>query len=637
MNKQLSVIIGGAALLVVVLGAWILAPRLRGPSATVQEQVESSAEKARRLADQYEWALEVGARKTEQAGLSENLTGEKLSQLAEADNQTVAANLEAEAERLKEYVRATRSQVQALDEELRKLDPDAEISPPPSTGFSANAPGMAADMQKGLAGREQLVAQSLKAHASALSAVQEGLSASAGEVSGTDSIVGNRVKGMMLFQQGLSQYREAATLRQQALQALRDVATAAAPLEQLRRGTAIVQASDIDATVKRHEEAVAEAEAKQAAEQAALGELDERIAALRQEIDRELARAEAARARMEELELRGIRYEQADAAAQFRTQYMEQAAIYREAAARAQALQFGTLRNAQIDATGDFLKGEFVSISPDAPIEYVPGLDELERERVRREAAVASWGQRVEEARKTLARVSDLQGRYAQRASGAAADVQATTQRIQEAFARFQEQKEAAAQATDKAVGTLRNAASAFSAAQRAAREYVNSAPADLSPTAMELSPYRLIQDDRWIGGQLQCQQGDAQLRAAMALYEHYVLLSDTHDLLSKIAAVVTLPEYDAGALEQSVADTKTAGEELADKAVDAYESAANDLKRHWTVAASAAAADYVYALFGHPDMVDIALANYRAVIEGREDDPLVRPFRERFDQLKNR
>ena len=48
-------------------------------------------------------------------------------------------------------------------------------------------------------------------------------------------------------------------------------------------------------------------------------------------------------------------------------------------------------------------------------------------------------------------------------------------------------------------------------------------------------------------------------------------------------------------------------------------------------------AADYVLALFDNPSMVQAAIANYRNVVEGREDNPYIRPFRDRLEQLRSR
>jgi hypothetical protein len=122
-----------------------------------------------------------------------------------------------------------------------------------------------------------------------------------------------------------------------------------------------------------------------------------------------------------------------------------------------------------------------------------------------------------------------------------------------------------------------------------------------------------------------------------MILYDRYSHLKEAQAALDRVATLASLTNYDATALASAATDAKTQGEEAVTDAIDAYEGAAAGLKKHWTVAASAAAADYLLALFDHPEMVNVALANYKAVVEGREDNALVRPFRDRFEQLRTR
>jgi len=52
-------------------------------------------------------------------------------------------------------------------------------------------------------------------------------------------------------------------------------------------------------------------------------------------------------------------------------------------------------------------------------------------------------------------------------------------------------------------------------------------------------------------------------------------------------------------------------------------------------VAASVAAANYVMSLFDRPELRSLALQNYNEVVKGREDNPDVRPFKLRFEQLR--
>jgi hypothetical protein len=220
----------------------------------------------------------------------------------------------------------------------------------------------------------------------------------------------------------------------------------------------------------------------------------------------------------------------------------------------------------------------------------------------------------------------------ADRAQDAATDHQ---RNIADAYAAYRAQADKARAAEDAAIRKYKSAASAFTAAQRAGSTRVSNVPTDLDPAAMERSPYALIQTDRWIGAEARSEAADASVWAALVWFERYTQLSQALAVLGEVNAQAPLGEFDRAALEQAAAEARDAGTQLAEDAVRDLETAARDLGSHWTVAASLAGANYVLSLFGNPQLRGLAIQNYLAVVKDREDNPDVRPFKRRLEQLQ--
>ena len=63
-------------------------------------------------------------------------------------------------------------------------------------------------------------------------------------------------------------------------------------------------------------------------------------------------------------------------------------------------------------------------------------------------------------------------------------------------------------------------------------------------------------------------------------------------------------------------------------------ERAHRDGERHWTFVAQQAGANYLLALFGHPEYIDDAIQAYDNAIKGREDEKFSEKFATRRDYL---
>jgi hypothetical protein len=151
-----------------------------------------------------------------------------------------------------------------------------------------------------------------------------------------------------------------------------------------------------------------------------------------------------------------------------------------------------------------------------------------------------------------------------------------------------------------------------------------------------EFSAGSVKSGDDWLAAHADCQGAGANLQAALLLYGRYRLLERAGAVMDGFGdAASTQPGTDVFA--SSAAEAMEQGKDLLDKAITSLERSSGKLRKHWTVTATVAAADYALSLFGDESLRELAIANYQSVVEGREQDELVRPFAERLEQLRNR
>ena len=71
--------------------------------------------------------------------------------------------------------------------------------------------------------------------------------------------------------------------------------------------------------------------------------------------------------------------------------------------------------------------------------------------------------------------------------------------------------------------------------------------------------------------------------------------------------------------------------------AMAVLERAHGRAERHWTLAAQAADATYLLAMFGREDYLPDAVEAYRKAVSGRESDAYAKPFVARLNRLEGR
>jgi hypothetical protein len=625
------------AVVVTALGgaAYLFAPALQSDERKLEARVGAGAEHARRILDQFNAELDAATAIVDESGVAGELTVERVEAIVSDDHRDATAALQQESQRMQEMLKGAANRIRNLDTQLAELDGGAEIAPFPSTTLGSS-PGQAlSTLKQGVQWRERAQKENRSRLSSALSEVGGALSATEGEASGSNSVTANRIKGIAHFQEGDAAAREAALARSAADGQLFVMQQAARALAAARTRSRITDTSQVGAAIATRQEELAAARAQRDTVQARVDALAAEAADLEQRISGQEDIAQRARQRMEELEERGLDYALRDSAQRFAADYRPAAGAYRAAIREQHALRHGRLGNARIDDSGDLLAGGFVAATPGQDIEYVRGLDDVRADLAAAETELAGREMGLTQVEDQLRDVQALREQFvatADRAQDAATDHQ---RNIADAYAAYRAQADKARAAEDAAIRKYKSAASAFTAAQRAGSTRVSNVPTDLDPAAMERSPYALIQTDRWIGAEARSEAADASVWAALVWFERYTQLSQALAVLGEVNAQAPLGEFDRAALEQAAAEARDAGTQLAEDAVRDLETAARDLGSHWTVAASLAGANYVLSLFGNPQLRGLAIQNYLAVVKDREDNPDVRPFKRRLEQLQ--
>ena len=119
-----------------------------------------------------------------------------------------------------------------------------------------------------------------------------------------------------------------------------------------------------------------------------------------------------------------------------------------------------------------------------------------------------------------------------------------------------------------------------------------------------------------------------------MVYYDRYRDLTADSSILAGLPDALEI-DADPEDLSERAEEAGTEGFAAAEAAIDILYGASRDLNQHFSVAAEIASAYYLQSLFGRPDLIAAAIENYQAAVEGREDNPAVRRYVERLDQIR--
>ncbi len=633
MKNHLSSVVVGVGVIVLLVGAWYTVPMLQSPDRIVKEKTGEASERARRLVDGYNAELDINASLVERSGLGELVTSEKINEVVENDAQLVESIVNEETERLEALVKSTRAGARDLDNRLEELAPDESIPQRPAMNLGRNASAMSREMVDGVKDFKAVVKRNDEKLPAALDSVATGMQITEGDVSGADDLNANRIKGLVLHQQGLSAHRQACFLRQTADGELMSIVNLCISLKGGNGEADFVEKSGLRTLIAEQLKSVAEIESKLEDSQSEVKSLSSKIADLESAIGEQVAIAAEARKRMEEIESKGLVYEQEDPVGSFREAYEKNAAIYRQAVSKVQVLENGAVVDAHIDDSGDYLTGDLISNKDGAGLEYSVGKIGYERKLAAAQVQMKGQESILADARMTLARSEQLLAEYEKREADAGESVGKWKQEIDNRVDAYNEVMVKVVIEEEKALKYFDQAETAFKKAKGAADRRTTNVPDVVPPD----SPYEYVQKDRWLGSYASCQAADSKVWAALVLYDRYAHLQRVSGILADVDGYVSAEGIDVTEIAKAIDETKQKAEKLLDNAIKMMEDAANGAGRDWSIAASVAGADYVLSLFNHPEMVEAAMNNYDNVVAGREDEPSIRVFKERLDQLRNR
>lgn len=611
--------------MIVAAVLYLAAPILQSPEAKVEAEADRAVEQARRLIWQYSaegerLAVLLDTLST-QAGLDVSLPADKVAAAIEAAQTGEAVDpFGAEEERLKALLSSgERARADLEQRYLQQIH--GENWQEHATRVSNSVPRDTGQIAKAREARDALLARNQKILDEALSAVDAALAAARGDVDASRHVVANRLKAAILYQQALVTHRRAQLQRSEADAMAVDLADLAGRVKAAEAQTRLVADSGVDARIAATAESVEDLTRRQ-------GELQETVSQLRgtlTDLQAQLAdaqqTADAARAAMESLEDAGVDLTDPHGYETFVTAYRAQAETYRNAIRKTQELQFGTLANARLDESGDFLKGGYRPASG-GEIQPQPGIAAIQRELEQREGEMAIVVAQIQRDKDNIAAFELTKGRLGEQENQAQQTITQIRTAAADVFAKLTERAEAVRAVQEDALATLGKVRTTLRTAEQAADERTRVETGDISAEKLERMPESKMQDDRWWPGNLRVQTANVLVRESLVRLDQYRNASVDIALIEQAGPALQLDAMsdDLVALRD---DARTAGVEAAQEAAGLIEKAAGQLQNHWTLAAQVASAQYLLALYGDRNAIEAAKGNYEAVIDAiRDRDP---------------
>lgn len=618
-KPKTSVFVIAGALFVMATGAAaVMVPRMQSAHAAGEAEVNTHLERARRVLAQYDNNLSVEAGIREVAGdESFELLSERLEELLDDPDLDITGEASKE---LKEYT--DRPEIKGLDsaeEELLKkiygpVNWQQHRSPRPPSRVSG-----AGMINKGSAEQRRRLGTNPKLLADALQEVSVALAVSRGDYSAQQHAAANRLKGMILYEQGLALEQKLLLMRSRLAERRLALKRQASKIAALAQDQGLIAASEIESRI-------ADAQAEQDRVAGAIGEKNARVSELQSKVDdleeRVAAAADrsaAAREAMETLQDMGVDLSNPDGLNQFNSAFNEQAGNYRRALAEAHALRYGTLEGATIDHTGDHVRGRYVPIDRDGEIRQQRGLVHYRNDLETAQAELAKMEEQGAQQNQSVETLREVRRNLDQRVKQSADSVAERRAQAESDYAEFDELRGRVQEVEQKGINHFEKSIAAFRKAETGVRNEENRAREE-SPDNPERKPYHysaVAGDQGWLRGQILAQQADAEIAIGL------ILLGTYQDAGSNIADLgeLDIARDDLAAWEETTKTSKTAAVERAQSAIDILDNKAQDRigDGNWTVAAEIGAAHYVLAVLDVDLEAERALEWYKVAVEGRE------------------
>ncbi len=629
-----------AAVPLIFCAAYFASSLLVSDRAAVMAEADRHLERARRLLIKYSHNQERLASilaDLERRGVNITPDRGEIEPLLETDRSLI--------EEANETLRARARDEAAV--KLRELEErfqaaggsvDGDVVAPATLGGSLAQ--MSRAVADALRARDAVVQENERFLNEALGVVDQALSVTHGSVSGDVHPQASRLKGIILMAQSGVDYREAVRLRERSQEPRRRFVEVVAQARQLAVEQTLAEQSGVSDRLETLRKDADEIRGTLANLRENVQTLDAVIADIERRIAAAQEKARNARRAMEELHDKGVDLLDSDGFEEFAAGYSELSETYRQGIAEAHRLEFGTLRNAQIDETGDYLRGEFVPATPDEEIEIQRGLVDYRHERAVTALSIERYLQALEDVTTNISEFESLLARYEQAASEAAAELENVREQAASAYRLTLERSSASDEAFEQSARKARGALAAFKAAVQATNDYTRSARdriSGASPAVQERSPFKLLSEDEWLTGQASNELAQAYYVLASILAHQHETAEEDRIMAIVARAELGIDEADPDAFAAVSEAARADAVEAARSAVRELEKAGRSLDNNWTVAAQAGAAHYLLAVLENPAHLETALANYEAAVQNREDEPFAHAIVDRKEQLQDR
>ncbi len=618
MNSQRLVVIVTAIVLGLIGATWFLLPKLQSGQRRVESQGVVHIERARRLLDGYN------------AGLAYRAL--VLEQLRDAEVGVDSKDAGKVAESVGDEYQAAHQALWAAFEPKDWKD---------GTGRPAKATygNLAGQIRDGVTARSELVKENAALLDGAMKEIEEALRIQAGGASGADYAEALRLKGVALFHRGVAEQVAARVKRDEIEPFLAELDALANEAEQLKSMEGLLAASHIDEQIEKTQEELNKGEARVAEARSELAKLDTTIHDLEKRVATAQAQSKSARTEMDRIRAAGVDFSDPQGANAFARKLGELDLVYRTALRATQELQAGSLPNAQIDITGDFLRGRYLE-GESRTLTVQSGLHHYRAESATLAGKIELEQAGVDAIRTDLARLESGRKSYETQQALASQRLPEIQKKAGEAFEGLSRVDSEAEAIEERGLKLLDQSVTASQQAASLSDKWVaegHESSASLAPEAKERSAGNNRAEAGWIAGFVGAQVADARAVKAWIFYDRLNSANRTATALERLTNQIALREVDLASLRTKADAARDASVKEVELAMATLEKAHKNTERHWTLTAQGAGITYLMVLLGHDDYLADTVEAYRNAIKGRENEPAVERFVSRLRGLEAR
>ncbi|MFQ5590490.1 MAG: hypothetical protein ACE5HE_04930 [Phycisphaerae bacterium] len=601
MRQNLLAVVTGAAALALCGVGWLALPLLQGAQRTVDKEAAEHLERARRLLHKYDVGWEYKSM--------------LLDRVAEFDVDVEDAGY---------LIEAGADEYQAEHQRLWEAYQPRDWQLPAPRPRRASYGNLARQIREGIAARTELIDKNRAWLDEALNAVDQAVAVSSGGASSRSYAEAARLKAVIQYHMGLTEWLRARVKRLEAAPYRRELIALAIRSAELKIDEALEANSGVDRQIKTLRKDLADAETRLGTQRKELARLEAMIAGFNKRIAAAEAQASEARRALADLQAKGMVSSDPAGAERFRATLMQHNKLYREARREVQSLKAGYYPHAKIDHTGDFLRGRYVESGPSGRLTAEHGLQHYVHKRDVLTAEIRELERALDDRRADISRLEEMKKGYQQIQEHAGEALAVASEDAAEAYAQLNRVESEAAAFDESALGFLENSARAAARAAKDAKRWIDNArrlTQGISPEANKRSALAKRTRDKWMGGAMIAQEGAAHLARAWVYYGQYQARNNNADVLMRVLQSLPLAEADPEVERVNATQALDAGVEALTRAVNRLKQAHEASNRPWTIVAQEGGALYLLSLFGKASYIDDAIEAYRNAIKGRENE----------------